>query len=372
MTTTRIQIPTIVLSPDGHSLAPELTEFIDSLVWAQLAFEVAVVRDAFDVGAMLDRHPVGVFVLPRTPTLDKTLRGDIVHTFAALSSETQVLRVGTPTTDALAPILSEQARIAQTLRLAVRREERSGPIGQSALEVDAEEVRVAVSSSGDERRKSGGDSGRHMGRWGAALAGALVLGLYVGGAGDGLLASSTELESARSPAEHSTNKRLASGRVAHPQGLESRREVVLPLGIRATLNAARRGTAVDRWVTDVHSTDSQEGLATAEDTPMPPMPGPALPPNETSERAQDIAGDEGGSCRNRRTRVRRAQQRGEWRVVLSGLGGGRCWPTREEYEVLKTRALLQLRRYDACAQTGSGSRDPRAAEMAERCRGLTS
>lgn len=346
MTATRIQIPTVILSTDSHSLAPELAEFIDSLVRAQLAFEVAVVRDAFDVGAMLERHPIGVFVLPRTPTLDKTLRGDIVHTFAALSSETQVLRVGTPTTDALAPVLSEQARIAQTLRLAVRREERTGSIGQSALAIDGEKVRVAASSSDGERRKRGDESGRRMGRWGGALAGALVVGLYVGGAGDGLLPSATEVDSARVPAEHSINKRLASGQVAYPQGL-----------------------VVDRWVTGVRSTDSQDGLAMAEDTPMP---GPALPPNDSSERAQDIAGNEGGSCRNRRARVRRAQQRGEWRVVLSGLGVGRCWPTREEYEVLKTRALLQLRHYDACAQTGSGSRDPRAVEMAERCRGLTS
>ena len=240
MTATRIQIPTVILSTESSNLDPELTEFIDSLIRAQLSIEVVLVRDAFDVGAMLDRHPIGVFVLPRTPTQDKTLRGDIVHTFAALSSDTQVLRVGTPTTDALAPILSEQARIAQILRLAVRREERVGSVGQSALAVDAEEIGGAPSSSGGERRRARGESGRSVGRWGAALAGALVLGLYVGGVGDRLLPAATPMNSGDVPSGHYGSKRLASGHVASPKGPARRKDVDRPLGIKATLNAARR------------------------------------------------------------------------------------------------------------------------------------
>lgn len=113
------QIPVVLLH--GGVVDPAVATLAERLEQERVPVQIEQVRDAFDMGASLGRHPAAVFFLFCPEDIESVLPGDIVAAFSALAWDCQVLRSGVRGQDLAALVAAGQAEVAEILRQALAR-----------------------------------------------------------------------------------------------------------------------------------------------------------------------------------------------------------------------------------------------------------
>lgn len=335
-------VPTFLLCAEDDDLTEDVVRIVDALHRAHIPVEFVALRRDFRLAPLLGSNPVGVFLLLGTPSLDEAVAAHLEAEFVLERRKTQAFRRFEPQERIASVVQEEQAAVESVLRVSVDIPIAYRRARRPMMTFKPSEIRAAIQRERSRRRRA----------WWAGL-GHKLQELLLAATG------ATLRRTAVAAAVLVGGLLLAFWAVAKPNPPTSQQ----PLARRTVaVSGPRQPGEVgshEREPTHVASPTLTAGsIVLAVASKMSSVP-----------RHRGAAGQP-SSCRDQRTRVRSAQRTGDWKTVLVGLGKPRCWPTSDERVLLRTRALLNLGRYAACAAAGSASRDYRVARMAERCRSL--
>lgn len=324
-------VPTFLLCAEDDDLTEDVVRIVDALHRARIPVEFVALRRDSRLAPLLGSNPVGVFLLLGTPSLDEAVADHLEAEFVLERRKTQVFRRCEPQERVTAVVQEEQAAVEGALRVSVDIPIAHRRARRPMMTFKPSEIRAAIQRERSRRRSAWWVANSATLRRTAVAAAVLVGGLLLGFWAVAKPNPPASLEPlARKPVAVSGPRQLGEVGSHEPE---------------PTHVASPTLTAGSGIVLAVASRVSS----------LPRRSGTAAQPS---------------SCRDQRTRVRSAQRTGDWKSVLVGLGKPRCWPTSDERVLLRTRALLNLGHYEACAAAGSTSRDYRVARMAERCRSL--